>query len=55
MLYDSQKNRSPLCHVITDFHSRSEKRVARFDPWGMAISAMLAAVLVEAVRFMISR
>jgi hypothetical protein len=55
MLHDSYKNRSPLCRVITDFHSPNEKRMARFDPWGVAISATLAAILVECVRFIVSR
>jgi len=50
----SEKNRSALCHVITDFHSASQKRVARFDLWGVLVSALLASVLVEFVRLLVS-
>jgi hypothetical protein len=55
MLHYSEKNRSPLCHVITDFHSASQKRVARFDLWGVLVSALMSATLVEFVRIMVSR
>ncbi len=54
MLHYTEKNRSNLCHVITDFHSVSEKRVARFDIWGVLVSALLIASLVEVVRLLIS-
>lgn len=55
MLHYSQKNRSVLCHVITDFHSASQKRVARFDLWGVLVSALMASILVELVRLLVSR
>jgi hypothetical protein len=48
------KNRSLLCHVITDFHSTRQKRLAQFDGWGMTISALLAALVVEVVRVVVS-
>ena len=51
----SEKNRSALCHIITDFHSVSQKRVARFDMWGVLVSALMSAVLVEFVRVLVSR
>ena len=51
----SEKNRSALCHIITDFHSVSQKRVARFDLWGVLVSALISALLVEFVRVLVSR
>jgi hypothetical protein len=51
----TEKNRSRLCHVITDFHSKSQKRLARFDFWGMSLSALMAALLVEFARLLVSR
>jgi hypothetical protein len=54
MLYRTGKNRSPFCHIITDFHSARQNRLARFDPWGVSLSALLAALLVESVRIMVS-
>ncbi len=51
----SEKNRSPLCHIITDFHSASQKRLARFDLWGVTGSALMATLLVEFVRVLVSR
>jgi len=54
MLHYSEKKRSALCHVITDFHSVSQKRVARFDLWGVLASALMAFLLVESVRLLIS-
>jgi len=53
MLHYSEKNRSALCHVITDFHSASQKRVARFDLWGVLGSALMASVLVKFVRLLV--
>lgn len=50
----SERNRSALCHVITDFHSTSQKRVARFDLWGVLVSAVMASLLVEFVRLLVS-
>jgi len=56
MLYHyTEKNRSGLCHVITDFHSVSQKRVARFDLWGVMASVAMATLLVEFVRVVVSR
>ena len=54
MIHYSEKNRSSLCHVITDFHSTSQKRVARFDLWGVTFSAVMATMLVTCVRFLVS-
>ena len=50
----SEKNRSALCHVITDFHSTSQRRAARFDLWGVVASAMMTASLLEFVRVLVS-
>ncbi len=43
-----------MCHLITNFHSARQKRVARFDFLGVAISALMAVVLVEFVRVLVS-
>jgi hypothetical protein len=51
----SEKNRSALCHIITDFHSASQKRAARFDLWGVMGSAFMATLLVGFVRLLVSR
>jgi hypothetical protein len=51
----SEKNRSRLCHLITDFHCANQKRLARFDLWGMTASALLMAVVVEFARLLVSR
>ena len=48
------KDRSALCHVITDFHSASQRRLARFDLLGVTVSALLAALMLEGVRFALS-
>jgi hypothetical protein len=50
----SEKNRSPLCHLITNFHSARQKRVARFDFVGVTISGLMAVALVELVRVLVS-
>jgi hypothetical protein len=50
----SEKNRSALCHIITDFNSVSQKRAARFDLWGVLASALMAVSLVEFVRVLVS-
>ena len=55
MLHYSEKNRSALCHVITDFHCASQKRAARFDLWGVLFSALMTAMLMEFVRVLVSR
>ena len=54
MIHYTEKNRSILFHVITDFHSVSQKRVARFDLWGVTFSALMATMLVTCVRFLVS-
>jgi hypothetical protein len=53
MIHPDGKDRSPLCHVITDFHSARQKRLARFDPWGVSLSALLAVMVVECVRLLV--
>ena len=50
----SGKNRSALCHLITDFHSANQKRVARFDLWGVLVSAVMASLLVAFIRLLVS-
>lgn len=50
----SQKNRSLFCHLITDLHSPNQKRLARFDFWGVVASGFMAAVMVEIVRLFVS-
>jgi hypothetical protein len=54
MVHYSEKNRSALCHVITDFHSARQKRVARFDLWGVMVSALMVSLLVGIVRLVVS-
>ena len=54
MIHYSEKNRTPLCHLITNFHSVSQKRAARFDLWGVTVSGLMAVVLVELARFLVS-
>jgi len=55
MIHYTEKNRSGLCHLITDFHSASQKKAARFDLWGVTVSALMATLLVECVRLLVSR
>jgi hypothetical protein len=52
--HHTAKNRSALCHLITDFNSVNQRRLARFDLWGVLVSGLLAAVLVESVRLLVS-
>lgn len=54
MIHYSEKNRSRFCHLITDFHSINQKRAARFDLWGMSVSALMATALVTCVRLLVS-
>jgi hypothetical protein len=54
MIHYSEKNRSRLCYLITDFHSASQKRAARFDLWGVTVSALIATMLVVCVRLLVS-
>jgi len=55
MLHYPEKNRSRLCYLITDFHSAAQKRLARFDLLGVAISSLMAVALVEFARLLVSR
>lgn len=55
MMNYSQKNRSMFCHLITDLHSTNQKRLARFDFFGVLGSGLMAAVMVEFVRLLVSR
>jgi hypothetical protein len=48
-------NRSSFCHLITDFHSVRQTRLARYDLLGMAFSAFMAGTLVEFVRLLVSK
>ncbi len=54
MIHYTEKNRSPLCHLITDFRSPLEKRVARFDLWGVLTSVVLASLMVGVVRLFVA-
>lgn len=54
MIHYSEKNRSSLCHLITNFHSVHQRRVARFDLWGVSVSALMATMLVTCVRLLVS-
>jgi hypothetical protein len=51
----SERNRSLFCHLITDFHSASQKRLARFDILGVTTLALVTTVLVAIVRLLVSR
>ena len=51
----TERNRSSLCHLITDFRSPLEKRVARFDLWGVLMSVALASLMVGVVRLFVAR
>jgi hypothetical protein len=51
----AEKKRSSLCHLITDFHSVAQRRVARFDFWGAVVTALIALAVVEFARLLVSR
>jgi hypothetical protein len=54
MIKYSHKHRSGFCHLITDFHSEHQKRVARFDFLGVVTSGFMAALMVGLVRLLVS-
>lgn len=51
----SEKKRSSFCHLITDFHSAAQRRIAQFDLWGVAFSGLLTVAVVEFARLLVSR
>jgi hypothetical protein len=51
----SENKRSPLCHLITDFNSAAQRRIARFDFWGVVSSALLVMILLGFARLLVSR
>jgi len=55
MIHYTEKKRSSLCHLITDFHSAGQRRLARFDVWGAATSGVIALTVVEIARLLFSR
>ena len=54
MMQFTPKNRSGLCHLITDFHSARQSRVARFDFVGTMFSGALLLLLVQTARVFLS-
>lgn len=48
------KHRSPFCHLITDFHSPRQIRIARYDFLGMSFAGVMAATVVEFVRLLVT-
>lgn len=50
----SEKNRSAFCHLITDFHSASQKRLAKFDFVGMLASSLVITLTVGVMRLLVS-
>jgi len=54
MMHYSQRNRSPLCHLITDFRSPLEQRVARFDLWGVLSSVLLVSLMIAVARALVA-
>lgn len=50
----SDKNRSALCRLITDFHSVSQQKIARYDFLGMTLSSLMLMVLAGFARLLIS-
>lgn len=54
MIHYTEKNRSSLCHLITDFRSPPQKRLARFDLWGVLTSVVLASLMVGVVRLFVA-
>jgi hypothetical protein len=48
------KNRSRFCHLITDFHSATEAKIARSDCWCVTVASMAACLLFECIRLLIS-
>jgi hypothetical protein len=54
MVHVSEQNRSGLCHLITDFHSASQRRLARLDFVGAAASGLLVLILLDVARLLLS-
>jgi hypothetical protein len=54
MIHTTPKNRSGLCHLITDFHSIRQSRVARFDFAGAAFAGGMLMLLVQVARLFLS-
>ncbi len=54
MIHYTEKKRSPLCHLITNFNSARQRKVARFDLFGVAVSGLMAMTLVGIVRLLVS-
>jgi hypothetical protein len=54
MQHYTERNRSSLCHLITDFRSLRQKRLARFDLWGVLATVLLASAVVEAARLLVA-
>jgi hypothetical protein len=51
----SETKRSPLCRLITGFHSKAQRRIARYDLLGAAVSTLLMLALVMCARLLFSR
>jgi hypothetical protein len=54
MLNHVQKHRSRFCRLITNLHEADENKLARRDCWGIAISGVLVALLVEFARLLLA-
>lgn len=54
MMHYIDKKRSTLCHLITDFHSASQRRLARFDFWGAALSGAMVLAMIGVMRVLVS-
>lgn len=54
MIHYTEKNRSSLCHLITDYHSASQRRLARLDIWGVATSGIITLMVVGLARLLVS-
>ena len=51
----SRNNRSQMYHLITDFHSTAQRRIASLDLYGVGISAFMVLMVVETARFFFAR
>lgn len=54
MMHYTDKKRSSLCHLITDFHSASQRRLARFDFWGVTLSGVMILTMLGVMRLLVS-
>jgi len=54
MTNHSENNRSAFCHLITDYHSANQKRLAKFDFVGMLASGLMITVAVGFMRLLVS-